>query len=231
MKRKSRKRHFDKQAGGSDSRGRHTGQNQRGKPENQKDAEPQKGDNRHSRANMVVLVDDDPAYVEMESLAVVNYISGFNPMGFTGPGRALNYITNPRNEGRIGLVLLNMEIPPVDGRSVDNILEILKQKRNIQLALVSSSNTSENVARALKLGAVGFLPKVFTMEVFVRFVKNILRNGYSKVWQCCACGKLVPGDLIDMLNMRPLKCTDKNCESSEIKEVFFGTLPEKQSRE
>jgi len=30
-------------------------------------------------------------------------------------------------------------------------------------------------------------------------------------------------DQTDFLNMGPLKCSDKKCESSEIKEVHFGS--------
>lgn len=222
MSRRSRRRGSDRKNVQPDSRNREGGQSRPGKPEADKEAQAQKAESRHTKANMVVLVDSDPAYVEMESMGVVNYIPGFNPMGFTSLGRALNYITNPRNEGRIGLVLLDLEMPEVDGHSVGGILEVLKKKGDIPLVLVSSRNSAENVDLALKLGGVGFLPKVFTMEIFVRFVKNILRNGYSESWQCSTCGKLIPADQIDMLNMRPLKCADKSCESSEIKEVHFG---------
>jgi DNA-binding response OmpR family regulator len=222
MSRRRRRRGSGKNDGHSENRSRNDSQNRGGKPEGAKEAEGQKGNTRHFKANMVVLVDSDPAYVEMESMGIVNYISGFNPMGFTGLSRALNYITNPRNEGRVGLVLLDLEVPSLDGLSVGNIVEAVK-KGGIPLALVSQHNTAENVELVIKLGAVGFLPKVFTLEIFVRFVKNILRNGFSNSWQCASCGKLVPVDQTDFLNMGPLKCSNKNCESSVIKEVCFGS--------
>ncbi|MBN2287842.1 MAG: response regulator [Candidatus Glassbacteria bacterium] len=176
-----------------------------------------------SKANMIVLVDDDPAYVEMESLAVVHYLTGFNPMGFTQPSRALNYITNPRNASRIRLVLLDLEMPRVDGHTVQEILQILKQSRDIPVAIVSAHNTAENIERIQNLGAVGFLPKAFTMEVFVRFVKEVLRNGHLNGWQCAACGRLLTGDLVDMLTMRPIKCSSSGCGSSDIRQAFFGS--------
>ena len=222
MNRRNRKRSGDHHSGASSGRHRNSAQNRREKSSSAKEAEGQKGNNRQSKANMVVLVDDDPAYVEMESLGVVNYIPGYNPMGFTAAGRALNYITNPRNTGRIGLVLLNFEMPQADGRSTNEILNFLAKHRDIPLALVSSHNTAQNVERVRKLGAVGFLPKAFTMEVFVHFVKDILRKGGSSAWQCVRCGKLVPVDRIDMLNLGPIKCSDKNCESSELKKIHFG---------
>ncbi|MEA2064149.1 MAG: response regulator, partial [Gemmatimonadota bacterium] len=178
-----------------------------------------------TKANMVILIDDDPAYVEMESLAVVHYITGCNPMGFTSPSRALNYVTNPRNASRIRLVLLDLEMPRVDGHTVQEILQVLKQSRNIPVAIVSAYNTAENIERVRDLGAVGFLPKAFTMEVFVRFIKDLIRQGYVNSWQCTACGKLVSPAKVDMLNMRPIKCSDAACGSPDIRKVSFTPRP------
>jgi len=189
-------------------------------------AEKKKPRDQQSKANMIVLVDDDPAYVEMESLAVVHYLTGCNPMGFTQPSRALNYITNPRNASRIRLVLLDLEMPRVDGHTVQEILQVLKQSRDIPVAIVSAHNTAENIERVQNLGAVGFLPKAFTMDVFVRFVKEVLRKGFLNAWQCGACGCLVTGDPVDLLNMCPIKCTNSGCRSSDIRKVVFGPQPE-----
>ena len=214
---------------GRSSRRRRRGnrhRSQQSQPEAADAAKTKKPRDQQSKANMIVLVDDDPAYVEMESLAVVHYLTGFNPMGFTQPSRALNYITNPRNASRIRLVLLDLEMPRVDGHTVQEILQILRQSRDIPVAIVSAHNTAENIERIQNLGAVGFLPKAFTMEMFVRFVKEVLRNGYFNAWQCAACGCLVAGDLIDILNMRPINCTNSACSSSDIKEVIFAPQPD-----
>ena len=174
------------------------------------------------RANMVVLVDDDPAYVEMESLAVAHYMAGFNPMGFSDASKALNYITNPRNTNRVGLVLLDLEMPKVDGHTVQEILQVLKRSRDIPVAIVSAHNNAENITRVQELGAVGFLPKAFTMEVFVWFVKEVIRSGNVNGWQCKGCGKLVQVSHIDIFNMCPIKCIHGDCESAEFSEIEFG---------
>jgi CheY-like chemotaxis protein len=233
---KEKDKHKKSQAGGDEKSGRSRSSRRRRRGNRHKSQKPQpeaagpsekkKNRSQQSRANMIVLVDDDPAYVEMESLAVVHYLTGFNPMGFTQPSRALNYITSPRNTSRIRLVLLDLEMPRVDGHTVQEILQILKQSRDIPVAIVSAHNTAENVERIRSLGAVGFLPKAFTMEVFVRFVKEVLRNGYLNGWQCGGCGRLVTGDLVDMLNMRPIKCTNNACGSSDIQQAIFEPQPE-----
>ena len=183
--------------------------------------ESQRSNGKQSKANMVVLLDSDPDYVEMESRAVVNYISGYNPMGFTLASKALNYISNPRNDGRIGLLVLDIEMKDAEGKSVEEVVKLLAHKRNIPIAAVSSNNTAENVRRLIELNVVGLLPKAFTMEIFVRFVKNILRHGSSTAWQCNTCGKLVIVDHIDMLKMKPIKCTDKDCHSIDLIELKF----------
>ena len=181
-------------------------------------------DNQRSqhRANMVVLVDDDPAYVEMESLAVAHYMAGFNPMGFSDASKALNYITNPRNTNRVGLVLLDLEMPKVDGHTVQEILQVLKRSRDIPVAIVSAHNNEENITRVQELGAVGFLPKAFTMEVFVWFVKEVIRSGKVNGWKCNGCGKLVQVSHVDIFNMCPIKCIHGDCESTEFSEIEFG---------
>ncbi|MFH1069977.1 MAG: hypothetical protein V1794_10205 [Candidatus Glassbacteria bacterium] len=176
---------------------------------------------RGSKANMVVLLDADADYVEMESKAVVNYISGYNPMGFTQADRALNYVTNPRNEGRIGLVLLDLDLGDGGTGSVEQVIRVVTGLGTVPIAAVSRRNDKEIVERVLSFGGVGFLPKAFTLEVFVRFVKNILRHGKTIAWQCESCGKLVAIDQLDLLKMKPIKCTDRACESVALKELGF----------
>jgi DNA-binding response OmpR family regulator len=217
MSRRRRKRTSNGQQGRSNDQGR----NRKAKSNGNQATESQKSNGKQSKANMVVLLDSDTDYVEMESRAVVNYISGYNPMGFTLAGKALNYIINPRNDGRIGLVILDIEMKDAEGNSVEEVLKFLARKRNIPIAAVSSNNTAENVRRLIELGGVGLLPKAFTMEIFVRFVKNILRLGRSTAWQCNKCGKLVIVDHIDMLKMKPIKCTDKDCDSVDLIELEF----------
>ena len=223
MSRRSRKRASNHQQG----RSKNYGRSRKAKSNGDKTPESKKSNGRQSKANMVILLDSDPDYVEMESKAVVNYISGYNPMGFTLAGRVLSYISNPRNDGRIGLVILDIEMKDAEGNSVDAVLELLARKKNIPIAAVSSNNTSENVRRLLELGGLGLLPKAFTMEIFVRFVKNILRHGSSPAWQCNKCGKLVIVNHLDMLKMKPIRCTDRDCNSTDIIEIKFTPPPAK----
>ncbi|MCE5271075.1 hypothetical protein LLH00_07290 [bacterium] len=206
--------------GGGGRQHQHSPQAQREREERRVEEESQAG--RHSKANMIVLVDSDPAYVEMESLAVVNYVSGFNPMGFTALDKALSYVTSPRNEGRIRMVLLSLETEAQSGASVDDLLTAMHNHGEIPLVAVSEQNCAERVSHVLDLGAVGLLTKAFTMDVFVRFIKDVLRKGHVTGWQCSQCGKLVPMDQVDMLNMRPIRCAHRDCVCSEIQEVTFG---------
>ncbi|MBW7996033.1 MAG: response regulator [Candidatus Glassbacteria bacterium] len=174
------------------------------------------------KANMVILVDLDHDYVEMESKAVVNYVSGYNPMGFTDAGRAINYLSNPRNRGRIGLVMLNVDLTDQqDGEGVTELIDMLAADKNALLAVVSETNSVEKMEQALAVRANGLLTKPFTIERFVRFVKGILRTGESLTWQCEACGKGVIAEQIDMLKMKPIKCSDRECGSSDLRQIKF----------
>ena len=181
---------------------------------------------RTSKANMVILIDRDQDYVEMQSKSVVSYISGYNPMGFTEVGRAISYLSNPRNKGRVGMVMLNMDVEgEQELKDAGELIGMLKADQSVLLALVSESNSAEKLQTALTVGANGLLPKPYTIERFVRFVKGILRSSQSTVWQCETCGKMVIVDQIDMLKMKPIKCSDRECGSSDLCQMEFP--PEK----
>ena len=224
MSRRSRRRGSNGQSGRPAGRQNEPGRKERPAPETKVSPvdQSQTESIHHSKANMVVLLDSDPDYVEMESKAVVNYISGYNPMGFTLALKALNYITNPRNEGRIGLLLLDLELRDQEGHTAAEVLDVVVKNGDIPVAAVSLINTADNVRRVLELGGVGFLPKAFTTETFVRFTKDILRKGKSPGWQCNVCGKLVEVNQLDLLKMKPIKCSDRQCDSLDIREISFS---------
>jgi DNA-binding response OmpR family regulator len=180
------------------------------------------GGGRNPKANMVILVDNDHDYVEMESKAVVNYVSGYNPMGFNDAARAISYLSNPRNQGRIGLVMLNIDLPgQEEDNSIRELIEMLSSDDNALLSVVCENNGAQAIERAMAVGANGVLTKPFTIERFVRFVKGILRNSGSTSWQCETCGKLVVVDQIDMLKMKPIKCSDRECGLADLKQIDF----------
>ncbi len=177
---------------------------------------------RNPKCNTVILIDSDQDYVEMQSKAIVSYISGYNPMGFTDAGRAISYLSNPRNKGRVGMVMLNVDVDQEqENKDVEELTGMLSPDPNILLALVGESNSAEKLERTLAAGANGLLTKPYTIERFVRFVKGILRSGRSTAWQCEACGKMVIADQIDLLKMKPIKCSDRGCGSSELRQLEF----------
>jgi DNA-binding response OmpR family regulator len=196
------------------------------KPQRQDRRKGRGSGGRTSKANMVILIDRDQDYVEMQSKSVVSYISGYNPMGFTEVGRAISYLSNPRNKGRVGMVMLNMDVEgEQELKDAEELIGMLKTEQSVLLALVSESNSAEKVERALAVEANGLLTKPYTIERFVRFVKGILRSSQSTAWQCEACGKMVLVDQIDMLKMKPIKCSDRECGTSELRQLEFP--PEK----
>jgi DNA-binding response OmpR family regulator len=192
------------------------------KPQRQDRRKGRGSSGRNSKANMVILIDRDQEYVEMQSKSVVSYISGYNPMGFTEVGRAISYLSNPRNKGRVGMVMLNMDVEgELELKNAEELIGMLKADQNVLLALVSESNSAEKLERALAVGANGLLAKPYTIERFVRFVKGILRSSQSTAWQCEACGKMVIVEQVDMLKMKPIKCSDRECCASELRQLEF----------
>ncbi|MEO1536229.1 MAG: response regulator [Pseudomonadota bacterium] len=64
------------------------------------------------------------------------------------------------------LVLLDLVMPDMDGFEVLRHMGADKRLREIPVLVVSSSDDAQDVAKALELGAVDFLPKVFDPAIF-----------------------------------------------------------------
>ena len=79
-----------------------------------------------------------------------------------------------KNGKEIGLILLDWNMPVLDG------FEVLKSMRehstygNIPVLMVSTESEDDKAAQALKAGARGYLPKPFTPEDLTTIIQKTL---------------------------------------------------------
>jgi DNA-binding NarL/FixJ family response regulator len=89
----------------------------------------------------------------------------------------------------LDLVLLDLGLP--DRNGFEALSEIREQHVGIPVAVLTASSAEEDIARALGLGAVGFVPKSASRAVTVGALKLILSGGVY-----------IPPEILDGLTSR-----------------------------
>lgn len=82
-----------------------------------------------------------------------------------------------KNEGRIGLILLDWNMPIIDGFGVLKRIKEQKKLKSIPVLMVSTESEDESIERAIAAGANGYLPKPFTPGELAAAVQATLAAG------------------------------------------------------
>lgn len=75
----------------------------------------------------------------------------------------------------LGLILLDLNLPDRDGFSV--LSELREQHPGIAVVVLSAAQDRHSVAKALDLGAVGFIPKTGQREVMMSALRLVFSGG------------------------------------------------------
>jgi DNA-binding response OmpR family regulator/drug/metabolite transporter (DMT)-like permease len=123
-----------------------------------------------TRAVRVLVVDDDSLARRKLSLAV----------------RALGHEAEPASSGAealerlrapgIDIVLLDIEMPDMNGFDVLQARRAAPAEQRVPVIVVSSLDVPEEIARAIELGAVDFLPKAFNAVILDARINACLRE-------------------------------------------------------
>jgi DNA-binding NarL/FixJ family response regulator len=73
------------------------------------------------------------------------------------------------------MILLDLNLPDRDGFSV--LAELRERHPDIAIVVLSAFNTRDNVLRALRLGALGFIPKSAQREVMLGALRLVFAGG------------------------------------------------------
>jgi two-component system, chemotaxis family, response regulator Rcp1 len=136
-------------------------------------------------ASEILLVDDNPADLDLTSVALA--LSGWrtNVSTVSDGEEAMAYL---RREGkytastRPHLVLLDLNLPRKDGRSVLADMKSNPALRRIPVVIFSSSQAAKDIGCSYELGANSYVSKPATLGEWVAAVK--LLNDF---WIGCAC--------------------------------------------
>ena len=108
----------------------------------------------------VLIVDDDPM-VSMINEQYVNRNKVFRVVGTCKDGKsALEYLEN----NDVDLIVLDVYMPLMDG--FETLRQIRKNKKSVDIIMVTAANDRAALEEALHLGVVDYLVKPFTYDRF-----------------------------------------------------------------
>lgn len=125
---------------------------------------------------LILLVEDSPADVRVTKRAFKK--AGLeNPIEHCADGRrALNYLLlsrRPSGTPKPSLVLLDLNLPGVDGREVLRTMKGDEAFRKIPVVVLSTSDDERDVQDCYDLGANSYLKKPHDLEGFVSAMQSL----------------------------------------------------------
>jgi CheY-like chemotaxis protein len=123
----------------------------------------------------ILLVEDDPGDVLMtrEALAESKLL---NDLQVVSDGReAIDHLqaTAAGTKPRPDLVLLDLNLPKVDGREVLEFIKGDTQLRRIPVVILTTSSAEEDIVRSYDLHANAYVTKPVDFEQFMNVVKKV----------------------------------------------------------
>ena len=133
-----------------------------------------------SRTSMQIVIADDDADDRMLIDDAFKETRLANPIDFVVDGEELlEYL---RGEGKFGhrkgkahpgLILLDLNMPRMDGRTVLKHLKADPQLRRIPVVVLTTSKAEEDILRTYDLGVSSFIAKPVTFDGLVDVVKTL----------------------------------------------------------
>jgi len=123
----------------------------------------------------ILLVEDDPGDVLMtrEALAESKLL---NELHVVSDGReAIDYLGEVAGGNRIkpDLVLLDLNLPRIDGREVLRFIKGDDHLRRIPVVVLTTSSAEEDIARSYDLHANAYVTKPVDFEQFMSVVRKV----------------------------------------------------------
>ncbi len=120
----------------------------------------------------VLLIDDHPLILTALQNVIQGMGSGVSVVGVAGARAAREALAA---DGSFDLVLLDLRLGDADG--FDVLVELRNGWPAIPVVVVSASDRSADVIRAIDLGAMGFVPKRASNETLTEALKVVMSGG------------------------------------------------------
>jgi CheY-like chemotaxis protein len=121
----------------------------------------------------ILIVDDDPSYAKI----VREWIKDDYRVDIVNAGlQAMTFLLKNGQDNPVDLILLDYEMPVLDGAQV---LQLLRQElvtRNIPVVFLTGNGTKEAVAKVMALKPSGYILKTTGKEALLEYLRNKLGN-------------------------------------------------------
>jgi CheY-like chemotaxis protein len=145
--------------------------------------------NRNNKAKnaTILLVEDDPGDQELTRRALEEDVVRTDLRIVNDGKEALDYLhregafTDPENSPRPDLILLDLNMPRVDGRQV---LEQVRENPDISripVIALTTSDEEEDVLRSYDLGCKSFIKKPVEIDTFIETIRELQHYWFELV--------------------------------------------------
>ena len=119
----------------------------------------------------ILIIDDDPIYAKM----VKEYIKDSYKVDIvTGGMQAITFLIRASESRQVDLILLDYEMPVVDGPQVLQMLKQDDRTKDIPVVFLTGSGTKEAVSRVMQLKPDGYILKTTSRDDLIAFLKQKL---------------------------------------------------------
>lgn len=136
------------------------------------------------QAAEILLVEDNPADVELTRLSMERS-KLLNSLHAVSNGEdALKFLRKeaPYHKAPTpDLVLLDLNLPGIDGREVLEVIKNTAEFRSIPVVVLTSSESDHDVAHAYEMHANCYISKPINLEQFARVVESLEQFWFSVV--------------------------------------------------
>ena len=123
------------------------------------------------KKHRILIVDDDPAYAKM----VREWIKESYRVDIVTAGmQAITFLAKAEETGKVDLILLDYEMPVVDGPKVLEMLRSEEATAHIPVIFLTGIGTKEAVSRVMSLKPEGYLLKSTMKADILAFLKKKL---------------------------------------------------------
>jgi CheY-like chemotaxis protein len=122
------------------------------------------------------MVEDNPNDVRLTEEAL-NSAKMLNSLSVVGDGEAaLDYLYQRGEYAKVerpDLVLLDLNLPKIDGREVLRIMKTDEKLKSIPVVVLTASSSESDMLRSYNLGANCYVTKPVDLQRFIEIVRSI----------------------------------------------------------
>ncbi|RMD96894.1 MAG: response regulator [Calditrichaeota bacterium] len=132
----------------------------------------------------IIIIDDNEDHVELISQAFQKVLPGVKLIHFDRGKQALKYIrghaskTPFQDRPEIQLILLDWDLPDIDGVEVLRRLKRDKNLRSIPVVFLSNVDAPEEIERAMACGAEQYIIKPFAFKDLARTLQKVANQWF-----------------------------------------------------